>query len=534
MLIGGRPLRIVTLTAAGAAAFDRLEAGPSPDHRPADLELGRRLVDAGMAHPRWPPDEATLSDEAVASRVTVVVPARGRPERLERCLASLGPTCPVLVVDDASPDPQTIETVCQSHGTALVRHSRQGGPAAARNTGMAATTSELVAFLDSDCEVSPGWLHHLVRTMQDPVVGAIAPRVVGTSRVDPTPCRTPGHPTPHRRSSAAAYAVGRSPLDLGAVESNVGPGRRVTYVPTAALLVRRDALTRPAPGWPGRALTRPAPGWPGRRAIGNFDESLRYGEDVDLVWRLIEYGWVVRYDPTVVVHHAEPSTWAALLARRYRYGTSAGPLARRHPGSLIPYEVDVATGAAVVGAITGRWGVSALVIGARALQVRRSTEAPRAVGVERGPGALWWGLWGTVGALGGLGRWVATCGWPVLVPIGAAHWWRGRHRPEGCATSGGRSTAVRPSQRWRRDDRRNPSRRLRTRVVAVVVAVLVGPRLAEWLRARPTIGPVGWTAASVADDLAYGAGVWVGSVRARTVEPLVPRVRHRTGRTWRR
>jgi mycofactocin glycosyltransferase len=112
---------------------------------------------------------------------------------------------------------------------------------------------------------------------------------------------------------------------MGPTPAAVAPGARVAYVPSAALIVRRAAL-------------------------GGFDETLRYGEDVDLVWRLHDRGWRVRYDPRVVVAHARParrSAWTArrfdaaldgdLLARRFRYGTSAAPLAQRHPGRLAPF-----------------------------------------------------------------------------------------------------------------------------------------------------------------------------------------------------
>jgi hypothetical protein len=115
----------------------------------------------------------------------------------------------------------------------------------------------------------------------------------------------------------------------------------VAYVPSAALIVRRAALG------------------------GGFDEALRYGEDVDLVWRLHDRGWRIRYDPRVIVAHGTPR-WRgaalrcgrgaairggaaiaaaldpALLARRYRYGTSAAPLALRHPGRLAPFVLEPA------------------------------------------------------------------------------------------------------------------------------------------------------------------------------------------------
>jgi GT2 family glycosyltransferase len=77
----------------------------------------------------------------------------------------------------------------------------------------------------------------------------------------------------------------------------------VPYVPSAALIVRTPV---------------------------RFDEQLRYGEDVDLIWRLKDEGHRVVYDPSVVVLHHERDT----LRRTFRYGTSAAPLAARHPTRL--------------------------------------------------------------------------------------------------------------------------------------------------------------------------------------------------------
>jgi hypothetical protein len=81
----------------------------------------------------------------------------------------------------------------------------------------------------------------------------------------------------------------------------------VRYVPATALVVRRSAAWR----------TR-------------FDEQLRHGEDVDFIWRLVDAGGDVRYEPSVTVRHVEPTSVSALAARRFRYGASVGPLAMRH------------------------------------------------------------------------------------------------------------------------------------------------------------------------------------------------------------
>jgi mycofactocin glycosyltransferase len=62
----------------------------------------------------------------------------------------------------------------------------------------------------------------------------------------------------------------------------------------------------------------------------------------------------------------------------------------------------------------------------------------------------------------------------------------------------------------------------RTRVGAAVA--LVAPALADWHEEPGTLNAATYAALHVTDDLAYGTGVWLGCLRARTVRPLVPEV----------
>ena len=39
------------------------------------------------------------------------------------------------------------------------------------------------------------------------------------------------------------------------------------------------------------------------------------------------------------------------------------------------------------------------------------------------------------------------------------------------------------------------------------------------------IGPLGYIALSRLDDAAYGAGLWTGVIRERTLRPLIPSVK---------
>jgi mycofactocin system glycosyltransferase len=433
VLVGGTPLRARRLSGPGRMALEALTAG-LPASAAARV-LGRGLVDAGMARALPGPGAAT-------GAITCVIPARDRPAELDRCLASLGGESAAIVVDDASEAPAAIASVCARHGVRLLHRDAGGGPAAARNTALGDVGTEHVAFLDSDCVASPHWGERLAAQFADPCVGAVAPRV--------RPLAEASHRTVRERFLAA-----RSPLDMGPVGGDVRRGGRIPYVPSAALIVRRSALG------------------------GGFDDELRYGEDVDLVWRLADAGWRIRYVPEVVVHHAEPRSWMALVARRFRYGTSAAPLARRHPGALPPLTVHAGAGLAAFLLLRGRFRIGTLVAaagGVRAGWLLHGAGAPFLLGPLLGLRATGAALL----AAGRAGRLAA----PIVVPL----WLVGR--------------------------RRRPSR----------AAVLVLPAIAEWWSRRPDIDPLRWCAAAAVDDAAYDLGVVVGCARFRTVEPVVPSV----------
>jgi mycofactocin system glycosyltransferase len=410
VLHGGRTLLSPTgrLLRLAAEGPAAVDALARGEGGPPAQKLARTLLDAGAAHPH--PDPRPADD------VTVVIPVKDRVTELEVCLAALRGH-DVLVVDDGSVE--DVAGACARQGARVV-HRPNGGPAAARNTATPLLDKDFVAFLDSDCLPPQGWLEALRGHFDDPAVVAVAPRVVGGPR---------------------------SPLDLGPHPASVRPGSAVAYVPTAALVVRRTALLP-------------------------FDEALRYGEDVDLVWRLIEAGGVVRYDPSVVVEHSEPTEVLPRLLRRFRYGTSAGPLAQRHPGSLTHLVLPPWPTAAVALLLAGRPRLALTAAIASAGRLDQQLEDPetslRCVGAAAGGTAL------------GIGR--------ALQLLGPLGWW----------------AATR--------DRR-------------VAALLLAPVVAEWWQRRPEEKPVAFGARVLLDQAAYGAGVAVGCARAGTAEPLLPRTR---------
>lgn len=398
VVIGGSPLKLFRLTPAGATLVERIAA----HERVPDSTLVDRLLDAGAIHP----DPAAADAPFTTADITFVVPTLGVPAHV--------PNGRVVLVDDGSQPP-----VAGAH----VRLPVNTGPAAARNAGLELVGTPLVAFVDTDVALPDGWLDALLPHFAEPRVALVAPRVLTVDG---------GH------QPLGRYEQRRSPLDLGAEPARIRAGSRVSYVPAAALVCRVDAL----------------------RAVGGFDTSLRVGEDVDLVWRLDTAGWRCRYEPASVVHHAARPTWREWWRQRVAYGSSAAPLAIRHPGALAPLRMS-------------GWSITTWVLG-----VVGHPLAGTAVGV------------GSAAALV-----------PKLpeVPAGAAF----RLAVAGNARAGQQiASAVRRA--WWPLVAVAALRSASARKVLVASALAAGHPL------------------RVADDVAYSVGLWRGVARLRTIGPLLP------------
>ncbi|OHV04871.1 mycofactocin biosynthesis glycosyltransferase MftF [Mycobacterium talmoniae] len=292
-LLGGSPTRLLRLA---PDAQVMLSDGRLEVHDAVSAQLARTLLDATVAHPR-PSGGPSHRD------VTVVIPVRDNSSGLQRLVSSLR-GLRVIVVDDGSATPVSQDDFAGAHCDIEVLHHRQPrGPAAARNTGLAACQTDYVAFLDSDVVPRRGWLEALLGHFCDPTVALVAPRIVSLT---------------HSDHLVARYEAVHSSLDLGHREAPVVPYGTVSYVPSAAIICRRSALGE----------------------IGGFDDTLQSGEDVDLCWRLVEAGARLRYEPIALVAHDHRTVLRDWFARKAFYGGSAAPLSARHPDKTAPLVIS--------------------------------------------------------------------------------------------------------------------------------------------------------------------------------------------------
>ncbi|MGD9987362.1 mycofactocin biosynthesis glycosyltransferase MftF [Pseudonocardia sp.] len=437
-LLGGAPPRLVHLTPKARALLQRNEIVVADS---ASRALARRLLDGGLAQPAAPLGPLARPERA---DVTVVVPVKDRTAGLVRLLAAL-PTDlgGIVVVDDGSAVPVD---VTHDGPLTLLRNDTARGPAAARNAGLAAATTRLVAFLDSDVVPRPGWLEPLLDRFADPAVGLAAPRIVALDA---------------GATWVSRYEAVRSSLDLGLDAAPVVPRSRVAYVPSAALLVRRDAVGT------------------------GFDENLHVAEDVDLVLRLHEQGWRLRYEPASHVAHDHRVDVRQWLGRKAFYGTGAAPLALRHAGAVPPMVLSPWSAAVCALLLVQRRGAAALAVGVTAVAAERLARRLGRLDRPRLVAARLTGL-GLLGALAQTGSALTRHFWPLAVL--------------GCLFSA----------RARR---------------AVVAAAAVEGLVDWWAHRGHDAGGPGLAAhvgAHRLDDLGYGAGLWWGAWRHRTTAPLRP------------
>lgn len=450
VVLGGAPWGVLRISAAGRPFVRRLCAAgpaglvPSPG---IESSMAQLLVRRGVAHP--------ISVAGPTGGVEVVVPAYENPELLEVCLRSLTAATPgvrIVVVDDASRS-AAVGQVALAHGATLIRHRYNRGPAAARNTGLREVDSPLVAFVDADCAVTPGWLEVLTGHFDDPRVAAVAPRII--------PRETSGE-----AGLLARFEAARSALDMGGRPQLVTHGAPLGFLPSAALVVRRSGLR-----------TDP------------FDERLRLGEDVDLIWRLVDDGHAVRYDPAAVVTHelrTRPRHWAGRL---FDYGTSAAELDRRHPGRLAParlslWNLTVAAALLSRRPSTGLRAAAALGVAATATAMLGRTLRAAGVDARVAPVIVTKGLLADAAAAGHLLRrewW--PIGWLALACLG------------------------------------------RSRPARAAAAAMLVPLAREWLSDRPQVDLPRYVALRLTADAAYGSGVIASGVRLRRPRTLLPVVR---------
>jgi len=118
---------------------------------------------------------------------TVVIPARNEEAGIATCIGSvitaaeraseeLSTAADILVVDDGSSDATEIRA--EASGARVLRHEQQRGPLAAWATGVTASETPFVVFVDADCTVDERAFVQLLQVIEQAGMGIVSGRAV--------------------------------------------------------------------------------------------------------------------------------------------------------------------------------------------------------------------------------------------------------------------------------------------------------------------------------------------------------------------
>lgn len=222
---------------------------------------------------------------------SVAICTHDRPQQLRRALASILAQSPrpaeIIVVDNAPSDSQTRDLVMKEFSEVRYVVEPLRGLDFARNRALDASTREIVAYLDDDAVAATDWVARIEEAFrQNPSLGAT------TGRIEPLDLDTPG-----QRLFQADGGLDR------------GKSGRLLFPRDAHLLFRRFKAPNFLCAITAGAGCNLAVKRETALALGGFDEALGVGtmlpggDENDLLWRLLDRGFEVLYEPNAVVYH---------------------------------------------------------------------------------------------------------------------------------------------------------------------------------------------------------------------------------------
>ncbi|HUL16666.1 MAG TPA: glycosyltransferase family 2 protein [Terriglobales bacterium] len=212
--------------------------------------------------------------------VSVYIPAYNAAEFLPRSIASLLTQAhlpdEILVIDDGSAD-ATASIASRYPQVKLIRHERNSGLGAVRNTAFRSARNELVASIDADCVADPAWLANLLPHLDDPAVAAVGGRLVEGVQT----------------SIADRWRAAHMPQNWG-----TSLVRNPKFLFGCNNLFRKSVVLE----------------------VGGYNENMRTnGEDTGICEQLRLHGWQYVYEPAALATHLRHDTVSSILETYWRW-----------------------------------------------------------------------------------------------------------------------------------------------------------------------------------------------------------------------
>ena len=219
------------------------------------------------------------------TRTAVVILNWNGRQHLERFLPSVVRHTPawadIIVADNGSTD-SSVEFVTSNYPTVkIIRLVQNFGFAGGYNKALQEVNSEYFVLLNSDVEVTEGWLEPLIATLSDnPNVGAIAPKI--RSLCEPEKFEYAGAAGGYIDILGYPFCRGRILSTVECDKGQYNDRRDIFWASGAAFCCRAELFKR----------------------LGGFDtDFFAHMEEIDLCWRMQLAGYKIQVEPRSIVYH---------------------------------------------------------------------------------------------------------------------------------------------------------------------------------------------------------------------------------------
>ncbi len=245
-------------------------------------------------------------------KYSVIVPVYNRPDEVDELLESLSNQTQkdfeVIIVEDGSV--KTCKDVCDKYADILVLHyytKENSGPGQSRNYGAERAQGDWLIILDSDVVLPEGYLAAIDDSLQQRDGSFVATK-------EPSLCDAFGgpdaaHPSFTPIQKAISYSM-TSFFTTGGIRG--GKAKLDKFYPRSFNMgIRRDVYQQ----------------------LGGFSK-MRFGEDIDFSYRIVEAGYRPQLLPEAWVWHKRRTDFRKFFRQVYNSGIARINLEKRHPGTL--------------------------------------------------------------------------------------------------------------------------------------------------------------------------------------------------------
>lgn len=221
----------------------------------------------------------------------------------------------IIIADNASND-DSISFLKENYPKIeIIRNNENKGFAGGYNEALKSVKSKFYLLLNSDIEVTKGWLEPLLEVMEDPQVAGCQPKIL--SYQNRTMFEHAGASGGYLDRNYYPFCRGRIFDKFEEDHGQYNGKTEIFWATGAALLIRSDLF----------------------HEVGGFDEAFfAHMEEIDLCWRLKKRGYSFIVEPKSTIYHVGGGTLPYLSPRKtyLNFRNSLFMIVKNHNGLLFP------------------------------------------------------------------------------------------------------------------------------------------------------------------------------------------------------